>query len=250
MRGTKASTPWIGPHRLTFIDQAQSSWLMDWVGPKTATPALLMTMWTAPNRSQAASARAFTWARSLTSVLTPMASKPASASPLTAVSSTWVSMSAMTSLAPAAPSCLAMARPMPLAPPVITATLPEKSETPSAIVLVSKLCRVYRILHKFNSLMGRHPGRSVTETRDPGETHSVNPCVPALRGFAAPAGMTRFVSGQSSTDLSRPAGPGPGSCARRGGSPRRRSGAAAPRPRRGPRGWPRSHRGRCRCSRP
>ena len=56
MRGTKASTPWMTPQRLTPIAHSQSLWVTASSPPQRATPALLQTTWTAPNSVNARSA--------------------------------------------------------------------------------------------------------------------------------------------------------------------------------------------------
>ena len=48
MRGTKASTPWMTPQRLTPIAHSQSRWVADSSPPQRATPALLHSTWTPP----------------------------------------------------------------------------------------------------------------------------------------------------------------------------------------------------------
>src|SRR5262245_16177628 len=49
MRGRNVRTPWITPQRLTLITHCQSASVCSWMAPMTATPALLHTMWAAPN---------------------------------------------------------------------------------------------------------------------------------------------------------------------------------------------------------
>ncbi len=124
MRGTKASTPWITPQRLTPIAHSQSLWVTASRPPQRATPALLQTTCTAPNSVNARSARACTSVRRLTSVFTARPRRPAWVTPATVSAMPVSSRSATTTSAPSRAKSSASARPIPLAPPVTTAVRP------------------------------------------------------------------------------------------------------------------------------
>src|SRR6267378_1705906 len=138
MRGTKASTPWMTPQRLTPRTHCQSRCVAVSSAPHAATPALLQRTCTAPNASKARAASACTWGSSVTSVRTPSALTPsACASPATAAIPR-SSRSATTTLAPSRANRRINARPMPLAPPVTTAVLPRNSTaTPGSLYIGS-----------------------------------------------------------------------------------------------------------------
>src|SRR6266545_4354569 len=124
MRGTKASTPWMTPQRLTASTHSQSRWVAASSPPWMATPALLQTMCTPPISAQARSARASTEASFVTSVLTVSALVPAFFTPAAVSAMPASSMSATTTWAPSPAKARQRARPIPLAPPVTTAVLP------------------------------------------------------------------------------------------------------------------------------
>ena len=126
--GTKALIPLITPMTFTSSDQRQSlTWCSQkWPSEPDPIPALLQTTWTAPKASRVASRKASTDSSEVTSVTTPMTSRPAptnSEATLTASGT----ISAMTTFIPSAAKRPTMALPMPPAPPVTTATLPLKS---------------------------------------------------------------------------------------------------------------------------
>src|SRR3954453_5937096 len=110
------------PQRLTPSIHFQSSSVSSATGAIGPIPALLQTMWTAPNALSASLASASTLAASLTSVTTGVA--PSSAAALCSALS---SMSAMITCDPSALSCRAIPFPIPDAPPVTTATFPLRS---------------------------------------------------------------------------------------------------------------------------
>src|SRR5215813_12707128 len=129
MRGRKASSPWITPQRLTPRVHSQSRCVAVSSPPQIATPALLQSTWTRPSVENARSARAWTWARSLTSVRTPIARPPRASMRLTVSLRPVSSTSATTRAAPSAARLSARARPMPLAAPVTTPTRPLNDST-------------------------------------------------------------------------------------------------------------------------
>src|ERR1700722_8403135 len=127
--GTNAWMPFTTPITLTSSDQRQSlTWCShSWPSDPEPIPALLQTRWTAPNRSRVASRRASTDSSDVTSVTTPMTSRPLSLNSLVVASTNAGTTSATTTFIPSVPKRSANARPMPCPPPVTTATLPTTS---------------------------------------------------------------------------------------------------------------------------
>ena len=131
MPGTKARMPRTMPSTLIWRIHSQSSMSTRSAGPSTATPALLQSRSTWPQRSMTWSRRASTSASLVTSQCTAMASVPAASSSARVDASRSSFTSAMATFAPRRAASRAMPRPMPLAPPVITTTA---SSNPSSIV--------------------------------------------------------------------------------------------------------------------
>src|SRR5918993_2184922 len=124
MCGRNVRIPYTTPQKLTPIVHSQPSIGPSHGSPPPATPALLQTMCTAPNRSIVACANASTCSTLLTSVLTASVSTPSSSIVAVARSSASSCTSASTTEHPAVASALASAKPIPLPAPVTTAILP------------------------------------------------------------------------------------------------------------------------------
>jgi hypothetical protein len=158
--GGKARTPRITPHMLTPMPHSQADSGPNQRSANVATPALLQTTWTAPNRSMVAGANPWTDGSTLPSVGTTSVTTPwapmTSAAPLNPSSST----SARPTFRPASANRLASASPIPLAAPVTTAILPAAS---SMVSPPSVACRCGR--GDRSGLQTPHAGRLVPRIR-------------------------------------------------------------------------------------
>src|SRR5439155_6982763 len=167
---------WITPQRFTPMTHSQSWWVADSRPPCTVTPALLHSTWTAPHCLNARSARVCTSARRLTSVLTVMASLPASFTAVTVPSIPASSTSATTTRAPARARPRHSSRPIPLAPPVTTATLSRtlSMAPPVTSTRCARRWRVWRQGREMSSVSARarwYPGEDDRPSR-PDSTRS------------------------------------------------------------------------------
>ena len=122
------------PHRLTPSTHFHAESGPNHGSARLATPALLQTTCTAPKRSIAAAARAFTAASSLTSVGTASVLTPRPAIFSEAACSAGCSTSARTTSSPARANRSASAKPIPLAAPVTTATFPTVSSMAASLI--------------------------------------------------------------------------------------------------------------------
>ncbi len=121
------------PHRLTPSTHLQSLRSTPVPDIDPATPALLQSRLTRPNRASAASRSRSTASASETSVGTAMAWTPRASTLAVTSSSRGTSTSARTTFIPASANRSANARPIPLAAPVITAVFPASSCMPLSL---------------------------------------------------------------------------------------------------------------------
>src|SRR5437762_11903173 len=196
MRGRNASSPWMTPQRFTPSTHCQSRCVAVSSPPQSATPALLQSTWTRPKASKARPARAWTEARSVTSVRTASASPPRDRIGPTTSAIPASSRSATTTRAPSRANASASARPMPEAPPVTTPTRP-LSESTATPPLRSDAERS-RARRPGRGSGGREPGAIGGGAKPQGARRAcANRPAPGARGFIGPraASPTRPVGG-------------------------------------------------------